>query len=67
MTAKKQETKKEKTKYEQLFGTPERAAETSRRLIEGCGDLDCRGKWCPLYDICSYNVTAKKVLKWLKS
>lgn len=52
--------------FERLFGTTDRAAKTIHRIIECCGEIDCRGKWCPLYDICSYNVSSDKIENYLK-
>lgn len=53
------------TRYERLFGTPERAARTLAKACGECSDeLPC---WdCPLSPITGSNVYEPEILEWLR-
>lgn len=53
------------TRYEQLFGTPERAARTFTKVCEECrATFRCRE--CPLYPIVGDNARESEFLEWLE-
>ena len=54
-----------KSRWSELFGTPERAARTLARACGECDeDLPCCE--CPLYPIVGRNVYEPEILEWLR-
>lgn len=54
-----------KSRYEKLFGTPERAAVTLLDVCDNCGQNDCSG--CQLYEFTSGgDLDYDALLEWLR-
>lgn len=52
------------TIFDRLFGTKAAAARTVSEFVQSCHEIECRGKACPIFDVCEYGVKPQKVERW---